>query len=119
LADFIAGGHFARHVRRMRTLYAARRDALLHAARAELDGLLDVQPSDAGMHLVGWLPEGVDDARVSAALLARGIEAPPVSRYCTAPPARGGLLLGFAAFTPATLRDAVPRLARVLREEIG
>jgi GntR family transcriptional regulator/MocR family aminotransferase len=119
LADFLAEGHFARHVRRMRTLYAERRDALLDAARGSLDGLLELGPCDAGMHTVGWLPPGVDDRAVGAALLARGIEAVPLSRYCTEPPSRGGLLLGFAAFSPATLRDAVPRLARVLREELG
>jgi GntR family transcriptional regulator/MocR family aminotransferase len=119
-ADFLAEGHFARHVRRMRTLYAERRDALLGALRpVTAGGLLELGPCDAGMHVLGWLPPGVDDRAVSAALLARGMEAAPLSRYCTEPPARGGLLLGYAAFSPATLRDAVPRLARVLREEIG
>jgi GntR family transcriptional regulator/MocR family aminotransferase len=119
LADFLAEGHFARHVRRMRTLYAERRDALIQSARGAADGLLELGPCEAGMHTVGWLPAGVDDRTVSAALLARGIEAVPLSRYCAEPPARGGLLLGFAAFTPATIRDVVPRLARVLREEMG
>jgi GntR family transcriptional regulator/MocR family aminotransferase len=120
VADFLAEGHFARHVRRMRTLYAERRDALLEALRPLVaEGLLELGNCDAGMHVVGWLPGGVDDRAVSAALLARGVEATAVSRYCTEPPARGGLLLGFAGFSPATLRDAAPRLARVLREEIG
>ena len=56
LADFIDGGHFARHVRRTRALYAERQAALVHAARRTLGGLLEVAPAEAGMHLMGWLP---------------------------------------------------------------
>ncbi len=61
LADFIDGGHFARHVRRTRALYAERQAALVRAVRRALRGLLDVTPAEAGMHLLGWLPAGVDD----------------------------------------------------------
>jgi len=48
LVDFISEGYFARHIRRMRALYAERQQTLLKAAKAELDGLLDLQPSDTG-----------------------------------------------------------------------
>src|SRR5204863_3642283 len=44
VADFIAEGHFARHIRRMRTLYAARQEALVRAVRRELGGVIDVEP---------------------------------------------------------------------------
>src|SRR5207245_851758 len=57
LADFINEGHFARHIRRMRTLYEERQAILVAAARRELEGLIEVAPADAGMHLVGWLPK--------------------------------------------------------------
>ena len=56
LADFIEDGQLERHIRRMRMLYADRQAALIDAARRELGGLLDLTPSEAGMHLVGWLP---------------------------------------------------------------
>ena len=61
LAAFIAEGHFARHVRRVRVLYAERQSALVEAAARELSGLLDVRSTEAGMHLVGWLPGSADD----------------------------------------------------------
>src|SRR5262249_61895456 len=61
LADFINEGHFASHIRKMRKIYSERQQALLRAARTELDGLLHLEPSDAGKHLMGWLPDGVDD----------------------------------------------------------
>ena len=65
LADFMTEGHFARHIRRTRTLYAARQMVLIEAAERYLTGLLDVEASNAGLHLLGWLPEGVDDTLVT------------------------------------------------------
>src|SRR3954465_6294787 len=51
LADFITEGHFARHIRRTRALYAERQAALLAAADRELAGLIELHPAEAGMHL--------------------------------------------------------------------
>jgi len=98
LADFMAEGHFGRHVRRMRSLYAERRAALLESAERELAGLLDVVPAEAGMHLVGLLPEGEDDREASRRAAAAGVEAPPLSAFSQAPSRAGGLVLGYAAF---------------------
>lgn len=81
LANFVAEGHFSRHVRRMRTLYAERQAVLVEAAQRDLSGLLHVQPAGAGMHLLGWLPEGVNDRLVSQRAAARGVDAYPLSRY--------------------------------------
>ena len=72
LAEFIAEGHFARHIRRMRSLYSGRRDALVEVVGRELAGLIEVGPADAGLHLVGWLPEGTDDHEASRRAAARG-----------------------------------------------
>src|SRR5262249_18566489 len=89
LADFISEGHFARHIRRMRVLYAERRQALLNAGKRELEGLLDIQRSDAGMHLIGWLQEGTNDRAASAAAFAVGVEVTPLSAYSIEPQQRG------------------------------
>ena len=114
LADFLAEGHFARHVRRMRALYAERQAALVQAAHDELAEYLDVRPSAAGMHLLGWLHADVDDRAVSQMAQDSGIIVPPLSRYALTPPPRGALLLGYAAFTPRTIRVAARRLRSVL-----
>jgi len=111
LADFIGEGHFVRHVRRMRALYLERRDALQDAVSRRLGGVVELGPAEAGMHVLGWLPSGVDDARVSAALADAGVEAPPLSRYALRPLERGGLLLGYAGFSDRALRAAVDRAA--------
>jgi GntR family transcriptional regulator/MocR family aminotransferase len=115
LADFMLEGHLERHIRRMRTLYAERQKALIEACRAELGGLIEVAPAPAGMHLVGWLPAGVDDARASAAAARHGIEAAALSTYCIEPPKRGALLLGYSAVPAEEARPAVRKLAAALR----
>jgi GntR family transcriptional regulator/MocR family aminotransferase len=119
LAEFVAEGHFARHLRRMRGLYAERQRALVEAAEAELAGLLEVRPSGAGLHLVGRLPDGADDAGVSARLAACGIEAPPLSAHRLSASGTPGLVLGYAAFDEAAIRDGVGRLAGTLRGAVS
>ena len=115
LADFIEEGHFARHVRRMRALYAARQEVLVEAARRDLRGLLEVEPSDAGLHLVGWLPAGRDDREAARAAEAHGVEAQPLSSFCLKTPERQGLVLGYAGYDEAEIREGVARLAAALR----
>jgi GntR family transcriptional regulator/MocR family aminotransferase len=115
VADFLAEGHFHRHIRRMRTLYSARQETLLRAAQRELGGLLEVCPCATGLHLMGWL-EGGDDQPASQAAAQAGVEAPPLSRYCAERRARGGLLFGYAGSDARQIRDAVRRLGPALRE---
>jgi GntR family transcriptional regulator/MocR family aminotransferase len=114
LADFIAEGHFARHIRRMRALYAARQAALVAAVERELPGRLDLRPSDAGMHLVGWLPEGVDDRLVARRARDHGLDVWELSALSIRPPRRGALLLGYAALDEDEIREGVRRLAVAL-----
>jgi GntR family transcriptional regulator / MocR family aminotransferase len=114
LADFISEGHFARHIRRMRALYEERQSALVEAAGRELAGLLEVRPSEGGMHLVGWLPAGVDDVKASERALSQGVHVRPLSSCSVAKVRRGGLLLGYAALTVPQIREGVRKLAEAL-----
>jgi GntR family transcriptional regulator/MocR family aminotransferase len=114
LADFILEGHFAAHVRRMRTLYAARQARLVRAAQRHLGGLLDIAPSEAGMHLVGWLPKGVDDVEAARRAGAEGVIARPLSVHCLERPTRPGLLLGYAGTPEREIDRGVEQLARAL-----
>ncbi|HEU5318751.1 MAG TPA: aminotransferase class I/II-fold pyridoxal phosphate-dependent enzyme [Chloroflexota bacterium] len=125
LADFIAEGHFARHVRRMRALYAERQQLLANAMHP-LRGLVELQTSPAGMHAVGWLgpqfaaqggPAGqaaMIDRAAARAAAAHGVTTQPLSVYCIEPLRRGALLLGYAACSELEIRDGVRRLVQAL-----
>jgi GntR family transcriptional regulator/MocR family aminotransferase len=115
LAEFLAQGHFARHIRRMRVLYAERQAALVEAAKRELVGLLEVRPAEAGMHLLGWLPAGVDDRVASQRAKAHDVETPPLSSYSGEPLERGGLVLGYAGVDAGEIAAGARRLAKALR----
>ena len=115
LADFIAEGHFGRHVRRMRQLYAERQQMLLTAAESDLSGLLELKPEGTGLHLVGRLPARVDDRAASAAAARHEVDAIPLSvTYCE-PTDASALLLGYAAFPEPEILGGVRRLAVALR----
>jgi GntR family transcriptional regulator/MocR family aminotransferase len=115
LADFIGEGHFGRHVRRMRSLYEERQEALVEAGRAMLDGLIEIGPAEAGLHLVGWLPHGVSDRRAAMALNAEGIETLALSPHRIVPAERDALLLGYAAYDRRAIRRGVEKMAAALR----
>jgi GntR family transcriptional regulator/MocR family aminotransferase len=116
LADFISEGHFASHIRRMRALYMERRSVMIKAIREQLADLLETWDTEAGMHTVGWLPSHVDDSRVSAEAAEAGLNVGPVSGFALRPLSRGGLLLGYAAFTPDAIRKGVRDLELVIKK---
>src|SRR5919202_2294241 len=64
LARFIGQGHFARHLRRMRVLYAERQAALVRALERELGDWVEITSPEAGLQLVARVPEGGGDCLV-------------------------------------------------------
>jgi GntR family transcriptional regulator/MocR family aminotransferase len=115
LADFMNEGHFARHVRRMRTLYAERLAALLHAVRTHAEDVLEVHEGEGGMSRVAWLPPGVDDLEVGTEVARAGIQCLPLSEYRMQPRERGGLILGFTGIDEAEIETGIQRVAGVVR----
>ena len=115
LADFMTGGHFERHLRRMRTEYAARLEALAHGVARHCQGALRLRTVTTGLHAVADL-EDVEDGLVFREAMARGVELMPLSAYCSGAraPAANGLVLGFAAVRPDTFDAAFERLAAAI-----
>jgi GntR family transcriptional regulator / MocR family aminotransferase len=114
LCDFITEGHFARHIRRMRELYAERLRVLLESARFQLGALLEIPNVEAGLQTVGWLAPGIRAERAAEEAEKHGVEVIPLNRYCSRRFPRQGLLLGFAAVDTRELRRGVEQLARAL-----
>ena len=118
LAEFIAERHYAKHVRRMRGIYKERQQILVEEVRKNLKGMLEAAPAAAGMHLIGWLPCGIDDREVARRAAEANLKIAPVSAYCIDQKLRGGLLLGYTAFNERLIKQGVKKLARVLDEII-
>ncbi|WP_394843615.1 PLP-dependent aminotransferase family protein [Pendulispora brunnea] len=116
MADFISEGHFAAHIRATRTLCEERRDTLLDSVSRELQGTLTVDRTENGMHCVGWLPRGENDATVSHRVHEHGLDLPPLSRYFleSSRAARPALLVSYAAASPAEIRAGIRLLATLL-----
>ncbi|MBI2204926.1 MAG: PLP-dependent aminotransferase family protein [Candidatus Rokubacteria bacterium] len=115
LADFIADGHFERHLRRSRTRNAARREALLAALHGELGDRVDVVGANAGVHLLAWL-RGLSPAAVPALIedaRGEGVGVYSIAPYYFRSPPQAGLMLGYAALDERTIREGIRRLARV------
>jgi GntR family transcriptional regulator/MocR family aminotransferase len=79
VADFIREGHFARHIRRMRRLYATRRELLVESLRRHLGGMIDVGLPASGTHLVAYLRDGVSDVDACRVAAANGVIMTPLS----------------------------------------
>ena len=115
LCDFITEGHFARHIRRMRELYAERLSVLLECAKDQLGDALEISNVEAGLQTVGWLKRGRKAERIAELASSRDVEVVPLSQYASGRSQREGLILGFAAVEPKELRRGIEELVRALK----
>jgi GntR family transcriptional regulator / MocR family aminotransferase len=114
LCDFIVDGHFGRHLRKMRDLYAERLEALLHYGERYLGGLLKLSDSKAGLYIAGFLQNGMTSPEAEAISATQGIETRSLARFTLKRQDPGGLLLGFAAFDEKSIRAGTIQLAAAL-----
>ncbi|WP_259781211.1 MocR-like pyridoxine biosynthesis transcription factor PdxR [Aestuariispira ectoiniformans] len=118
LATFIEEGFFAAHLRRTRKLYSQRQEKLLSVLQARVGHLLDVAPSEAGMHVMArFRPElaaRMTDVEAVERARDKGLSLSCLSSYYAASNGHQGLLLGYAAVPEEQMAEAVDRLARVL-----
>lgn len=117
MAEFMAAGHFQRHIRRMRRAALSRRNALLDGWPGELPGVGSLPNSAAGLHLTVRVDSLAREQQLVAQARAVGVEVNGLSSYWLAqagPPAdqRAGLVLGFAAVPEAAIRQALERLRK-------
>jgi GntR family transcriptional regulator/MocR family aminotransferase len=119
LCDFITEGHFGRHLRRMREIYAGRLAALLESSRERLAGLLEITGVEAGLQTAGWLAPGIDAKRATRAVARRNVEVSPIRFSDPRQNPREALQLGFAAVDVPEIRRGVEDLAAALEEELS
>jgi len=116
LARFLAEGHYATHIRRMRAVYSARHDALMDAITRHFGAQVPVIGGDAGLHLTLGLGRLVDDDAVAQHAQRAGVTTRPLSLYhMRRPAAAKGLLLGYGCVREEEIAPSFAKLARVLR----
>ena len=114
LALFLESGGFYSHIRRCRREYAARQSLFLDLFK-RTDLPLTFDNTDGGMNVVGFLPDGSDDAAWSQRLHDAGFDVPALSHYAIEP-TRPGLVFGFTAFPAERLRAEFKRMRPVLEK---
>ena len=114
LAEFITEGYFGRHIRRMRRLYEERQAILVAETKKHLAGRLEVKKSVSGMHVIGWLPDGVKDTAAAEKAAQFGIRTATVSALSLTAWQRGGLILGYTAINEKQIKKGIKLLAKAM-----
>lgn len=119
LADFMASGAFATHLRRMRRVYAERQQILLSALNRHLPEHLIAGPDPSGMHLVcqvGPALAGMSDTEIARYAVQENITLRPLSAYWPEGDGPQGVVLGYAGFSAEQIQNAVKRLAHAFQD---
>jgi len=107
-------GHFARHIRRMRTLYHGRRNALVESIKKELGSTVEVLGSEAGMHLPVVLANGIRDLEISERAARQNLWLWPLSSYYEGRASRSGFILGLGSAGVEEIPSYIRQLGQLL-----
>ncbi len=119
LAEFIDDGHFTAHIKRMRSIYRERRDALSAVMESRLGDAVSVSGGHAGLQLLYRFNVPVDDTLIVSDALAEGVLCRPLSMYYANPmQSQPGLNLGFASVPVDKVKTAAETLVRVVERHL-
>lgn len=116
VADFMAQGYFARHVKKMRLLYARRRTLLAEALRKAFGDRVEIALSGGGMHLIMHVEGATSDAALAQRAQQAGLSCQALSERSASRSGPQGLMLGFTNIASAAQAQ---QIAKRLREAIG
>jgi len=114
MADFIAGGHFGRHLRRMQRTYRERRQALVDSLDRWTSGYLSLLPSHAGLHVAAMLAERFDAEELVQRAYEAGVGVYSIASFYLGAP-KPGLIFGYAGCTVPEIQEGARRLGGMLR----
>ncbi|KZE76154.1 hypothetical protein AV654_24595 [Paenibacillus elgii] len=116
---FMQSGDFGRHMRKMRSVYHKKRDALLYAVRDTFPAGVEMIGADSGLHLLLRVRGEKDEAELVRAAAREGVGIYPASAYRLRSEADEAptVLLGFGGLSEADIREGVRLLARAWKME--
>jgi GntR family transcriptional regulator/MocR family aminotransferase len=115
LATFISEGHLARHIRRMRPIYAQRRRALENGAQEYWADYMEIIPGNAGLHLSTQILEPGMSRRISECAVEHLPGALSLAAYSAGGPKRHGLCIGYGGVEVDQIASAVRALGAAMR----
>jgi GntR family transcriptional regulator/MocR family aminotransferase len=115
LARFITEGFFLSHIRRMRKLYAERRDFFIKQFNELLGDHFTLQVPEAGLNIVAWLKHDEDFSIIKRITSDVGVRPSPLSFFCIQAKLKAAFVFGFAAWTRTQIRESLVKLASALR----
>lgn len=115
VAELMASGFLADHIRRMRRRYRAARDAVVSALQASAGDALGVVSPEQGLHLLALLPKGLPPGAAAIVRERAGVETWLLSDTCAGPRERDGFVLGFSGHEVAELTEAAAALGEAAR----
>src|SRR5690349_1273933 len=117
LARFITEGFFLSHIKRMRKIYSERRDFFIEHFNKLLSDHFTLQVPEAGLNIVAWLKREEDFPRMRRITIDIGVRPSALSFFCMRAKLKPAFVFGFAAWTPAQIRESLVKLASALRNE--
>jgi len=117
LARFITEGFFLSHIKRMRKIYAERRSFFIEEFNKLLGDRFILQVPEAGLNVVAWLKREEDFLMIKRVTLEIGVRPSPLPVFCIEAKLKPAFLFGFAAWTPAQIRESLVKLASALKKE--
>ena len=119
LARFITEGFFLSHIKRMRKIYAERRDFFIKQFNELLGDRFTLQVPEAGLNIVAWLKREEDFPMIRRITLDVGVRPSALSFFCIQAELKPAFVFGFAAWTPTQIRESLARLASALRARVN
>jgi len=115
LARFITEGFFLSHIKRMRRIYAERREVFIKHFNELLGDRFTLQVPEGGLNMVAWLKREEDFPAIRRVTLQIGVKPTALSFYCIRATPKPAFVFGFAGWTPAQIHESLAKLASALQ----
>jgi len=115
LARFITEGFFLSHIKRMRKIYSERRDFFIEEFNKLLGNRFTLQVPEAGLNIVAWLKREEDFPMIRRITMDIGVRPSSLSFFSIQAKLKPAFIFGFAAWTPAQIRESLVKLASALK----
>src|SRR5262245_53563418 len=117
LARFISEGFFLSHIKRMRKIYAERRDFFIKQFNDLLGDYFTLQVPEAGLNVVAWLKREEAFSMIRRLAFKIAVRPTALSFFCMEAKLKPAFVFGFAAWTPTQIRESLGKLASAIKKK--